>query len=454
MRRAATPNCVTKDLYSSPAAGSTVSSSRLDVRWNPKCFGEKNMDLYLYKQASPMPIHVWKSVGTRNGQVGVDLVSQWWNGTDQAAMNLQIVPAGSQPWETSYPLSHSFVVNIPGGQTNPPAMSGTQYVTDMDPSSGQISHGGLAAAIVVPTIALLLFLAGAFYCIRKRAVKRDEDVYNASMYSKYADSPHAGMTQASSMAPRSVYDASQFDTSASTYAPYHADYAPAAAAPALTESQVALQPGDSFESSQDDYSYPDATDDSTLALAADPPKQRVTSMTRMYYASQPRTASRRSLQHPDAWFESGTESFDPDTIPSTREEAERQTRYSTRGNRDARMRRRNDALPAIPHALGLYEPYEAAVPAPAARGADMPPATEPKRESFSFIDTRSKRRVSAGLVDATTREEKVSSFLAQLPSGNAYQNTEGGRATGRDTSMSARSRPKSMDSSLFHDAFE
>lgn len=490
VRRADSTNCRTKDLYVAPSAGSKVAAGNMTLQWNPKCFSSGKVDVYLYaqqQQSAALPVHAWLSLPASQGSYDVQLLPQWWNATDSVPMNLQFVPSGSQAWETPYPLSSSFTVTNPSGSASQGQSIGSQYVTDLDPSAGQISHGGLAAAIVVPAVVVLGLLAAAFLWLRKRAHKREEERRENSMrYSQYAGTHSGGeMTQAaSSVPPMSVYNMNHYQMDEPAFLPEHAEQHHGHTPSPLIESSYDLAPvaKEHDDSIDDTQSGPSNGEMEATVDEESEPEQRVVprsrSSTRLHYAGLPRGPARRSMLEPDFWFENTQDSLDMDSIPSTREEAEKQLQSRSRrppsqrlsvrdvGPRPrSRSRRRTIELEEAP------EPASPAALAPAIQRSVPPTMLQyttqgPPRESFTFVDDSNQRRVSSNMLGTHTRDEKVSAYLSQLPSFDESPGSElyvppvsEGRTSRRQSQAApsvrtARSRPVSMEGTMFHDAFD
>ncbi|WFD26602.1 hypothetical protein MNAN1_001585 [Malassezia nana] len=178
VRRQSKP-CRSKDLYQAPAAGQAVSSNVLTLRWNPDCIQSSTIDVYLYSQHQSMslPVHAWLGLSTAAGSKNVPLQSQWWNHTQNMTVNLQMVPGQSQPWESPYPLSYSWTLGqADDGDVNIDASvaSSNKDVTRYE-APDSLSPDKLAAACILPILALLAVLFGGYLWQRKRQAKRDAE---------------------------------------------------------------------------------------------------------------------------------------------------------------------------------------------------------------------------------------------------------------------------------------
>ena len=76
-------------------------------------------DVYLYSQKgdSVLPIHAWLGLNARDGAKTVQLDSKWWDKQQDLHVNLQYVPNGFQPWETSYPLGATWILSANSSET-------------------------------------------------------------------------------------------------------------------------------------------------------------------------------------------------------------------------------------------------------------------------------------------------------------------------------------------------
>ena len=199
-------SCRAADLYVSPKGGQTVKEGPLTLQWNPECVrNASNIDIYLYshqQQSANIPIHAWTRIEAESNHVNVSLDSRWWNATDEAKMNIQIVDSGHLPWDTNHPISHTWTVTNPGGGSEGSSFNIVKMglITDFGSSTG-LSKGALAAAVICPIVGTLIFLIAAFIFVHRRNrnkhIKEREEMRERSMYSysmTHHSTPYAGST--------------------------------------------------------------------------------------------------------------------------------------------------------------------------------------------------------------------------------------------------------------------
>lgn len=147
--------------------------------WKPECLGgASKIDIYLYsqlQQSASIPIHAWTGIDPNARSIEVSLDSRWWNGTKETRMNHQIVRSGHQPWDTRNPISQTWKATSPdGGDSHEFNIVKMGLITDMSGSSGHLSHGALAAAVVCPIIGSLIIIIALFIFIHRR--RRDQRI--------------------------------------------------------------------------------------------------------------------------------------------------------------------------------------------------------------------------------------------------------------------------------------
>ncbi|WFD44568.1 hypothetical protein MPSI1_003236 [Malassezia psittaci] len=507
VRRSTSVSCKASDLYIAPKGGSTISVGDVQLQWNSKCFSGENLDIYLYaqqQQTAVRPIHAWLNLPSSQGQANVQFLAKWWNGTDQIPMNLQMVPSGGQAWATSYPMSNTFQVSNPSGQPTGTESASSEHVTQYGTSSGQMSAGPLAAAIVVPIIAVLALIAGAFFWLFRRKQKQSRQRAQASsMYSNYACSSTQDMSQAPSIRPVSLYESF----------PYHPDtsqdidqYDNQLQTQSMEpEKSLPMVPVDKeSNNSLTDLTNSHGNASSSTLTVSDPdqtylePESRSTTRRHHPRYTRPR---RMSSTDADSWYDRpyGTPAMDAMRSPrdSSRRHSRRHTpqRNSRRSTLEYPVRsvRREERVAPL-HTYTMDEAAEPANPHNFAGQNNVAPAVplqymqDADREPFTFIDDTNQRRVSSQQVGSRSASEKVLSYLSQLPSfdnagttsdapateapsaptdparhssqaiaqghgSGARHSTKEAHSRSRPTSMhTSHSRPVSVDGTMFHDA--
>jgi hypothetical protein len=179
------------DLYSSPAAGATIDATKpIKFTWNTACpLSTSQVDLYLNEPNSGL-IQAWTNVDFKSGEFEVQLKPKWWNSTETAHLQLSILGAGLQPWDTQSPAGPVFTVNYPassmfttvteggGVKTNTAAAAATATADGIfndvssTKSGGGISKGGIAAAVVVPILVVIIAVAVAIRFWRQRETEK------------------------------------------------------------------------------------------------------------------------------------------------------------------------------------------------------------------------------------------------------------------------------------------
>ncbi|KAJ9095985.1 hypothetical protein QFC21_005347 [Naganishia friedmannii] len=202
------------DLYLSPKSGANVaSSSAVTFKWDTTCLPSvTSIDLYLYTTAQGL-LHSYPGVDYSKGEYSVgELDPRWWNYTTKASVYLAIVDANVPRWLSSVPVGPTFDVYtakdalsttiVQAGTTivtaasaviassksaskatNTAAANGTaagaasddpgMFSSALHPAGG-LPRGAIAAAIVVPVLAvgLLVALYVKFARLREREKRK------------------------------------------------------------------------------------------------------------------------------------------------------------------------------------------------------------------------------------------------------------------------------------------
>ena len=175
------------DLYTSPAANSEVDSAKpLTFTWNPDCTLGSQVDLALYEPAGGF-IHGWSAVDFSKGEYTVNLQPSWWNNTASASVQLFITKTGAPSRDTAGPPGPVFkiaydasVTTTVNGQIQTSARVPTvtnggdaimQTVASENHHKG-LAKGAIAAAVVVPIIALAVIAGVAIRFWRAREAEK------------------------------------------------------------------------------------------------------------------------------------------------------------------------------------------------------------------------------------------------------------------------------------------
>lgn len=186
-------NLANGDLYIYPNTSSQIDATQpLTFKWNTACSLSSSVDLYLYEPSSATGlIHAWVGVNYADGQYTANLLPKWWNDTTTAQLQLSIINSGAASWDTSSPAGPVFtvdyaqsamvsVVNVGGASkttTLAAAVTQSQDAVFQDVSSTGdqhkgISKGGIAAAVIVPLLVLVIIGAVATRFWRQREAEK------------------------------------------------------------------------------------------------------------------------------------------------------------------------------------------------------------------------------------------------------------------------------------------
>ncbi|WFD19675.1 hypothetical protein MCAP1_001911 [Malassezia caprae] len=399
--------CHSKDLYRSPKPGQVVSNSALSLRWNADCIDSGTFDVYLYSQhqSTSLPVHAWLGLSTDDGAKSVPLQAQWWNHTQNMVVNLQFVPGGSQPWESPYPLSPSWTLGDTGDSNmgiDASVVSSNNDVTRYA-TPDNLSLGKLAAAVVLPILALIAVLVGGFLWQRKRQARREAERRERSL--SYAQS---------TISPPAVYTHTP-ETVAPTWDPAPVSY-------------VDMQPESPKEHGMDSITS-SVQDSSDIPEAPAPPPSTEKRRTRP--KAKRSTYSTSTQQCPTPWLE------DPYLLPEDNLPAPlAQTDEQRWAHRSPRIK---DAGGDI---NGLPQPAQA-------RGADLTTAlgltfpaqahdTEEEQGPYTF-EPQENLGTTPHALGTHSRDERIYAYLSKLQEANDASDTDRGIA-----------RPSSAASWLSH----
>ncbi|RSH90539.1 hypothetical protein EHS25_001144 [Saitozyma podzolica] len=185
----ATCNLANGDLYIFPNASSTVDATKqVTFTWNTACAMSSSVDLYLYESSGL--IHAWTQQDFSAGSYTATLLPSWWNDTTSASLQLSIINHGQPSWMTSSPAGPVFTVDYAASamyttttkngavQTVTASAAATQSSdavfqnVSSTKSSGGISKGAIAAAVIVPLLALAAIAAVAVRFWRQREAEK------------------------------------------------------------------------------------------------------------------------------------------------------------------------------------------------------------------------------------------------------------------------------------------
>ncbi|KAG8971389.1 hypothetical protein FRB90_010509, partial [Tulasnella sp. 427] len=159
-------------LYLAPTANQVVDSSqKLTISWDTSCFNPapSAIDIYLTAPLTSDPdIHAFTSIDYSKGTVSVDLKPKWWNSTSLISLELNIVEAGTPAQLTQFPSAPLFNVTYDPSTAATNTQVAAAANTDVPDApytsvnnifhGGGLSKGGLAAAVLLPLLAVFVGL--------------------------------------------------------------------------------------------------------------------------------------------------------------------------------------------------------------------------------------------------------------------------------------------------------
>ena len=180
-------NLLAGDLYSYPTKGASIDASQpLTVKWATDCSMSSQVNVGLYSPATAGIVGMWSNQAYSAGEITVNLKPSMWNGTSTASLYFLISNPADPSWNPSSPPGPVFTVKYDPTVTT--TVNG-QVTTSMKPQvsnggdaimqtvastkeSGGISKGAIAAAVVVPIIAIALLVGVAVRFWRAREAEK------------------------------------------------------------------------------------------------------------------------------------------------------------------------------------------------------------------------------------------------------------------------------------------
>jgi hypothetical protein len=173
--------CTTGGFYQSPTAGQTVDyATPLNITWDTSCMTASAVDIYLYSPSSSQSIiHLWQNVYYKYGSYQTNLEPKWWNSTASTQLYLTIVPSGVQPFMATIPAGPVFsaTYSAPSSGSVPQVADTSSIGAAIDNVSNAPStkhgpsKGAIAAAVLVPLIAIGLLVFGCWIKVKRGAEK-------------------------------------------------------------------------------------------------------------------------------------------------------------------------------------------------------------------------------------------------------------------------------------------
>lgn len=129
------------------------TTNSLNITWDNTCLSTSAVDIYLYApSASESLIHMWQNVNFANGYYESTLESSWWNGSSSIALQLSIIEHGSQPFMATLPAGPIWTATSAGNSSSSSTDAGITDVNNFATSGHAISHGKIAAAVIMPLL--------------------------------------------------------------------------------------------------------------------------------------------------------------------------------------------------------------------------------------------------------------------------------------------------------------
>jgi len=153
-RKRANPACANGGFYKTPTSGqSIVSGTSFNMSWDPSCLTAGAVDIYLYAPgASVSRIHLWQNVNFALGSYTDKLQASWWNSTGPISLQLSIVESGTPPFLAALPAGPVFTATVGTSDSGSAVSSNIQNVNNFNTPKAGLSHGKIAAAVILPLL--------------------------------------------------------------------------------------------------------------------------------------------------------------------------------------------------------------------------------------------------------------------------------------------------------------
>jgi len=149
--------------------------------------GTSNVNLYLIAPSLDNPnVYEWDNIPVSEGSYNVTLMPRWWKSTPSVQLQFQMVPSGTPAWMSTLPSGPVFTATYttPASGTPPSAdtsISDSSTSTNVSQivsgaaSTSQLSKGKIAAAVIMPLLAIIFGTIVWLYFSRKKGfTKRKE----------------------------------------------------------------------------------------------------------------------------------------------------------------------------------------------------------------------------------------------------------------------------------------
>lgn len=211
------PTCDSPLLYKSPSTGDTIQASDpFTITWDTSyasCLGNgaTNIDIYLLSPAAQSGhVKIFSSIPFSAGTYTKTLDPSWWGGNNDIQLTVNFSPTG-QPLALS-PFAGGPVVNVKSTGTSSSGNSDSSSDPTIKTSGdvvqgGSLPKGSIAAAILLPIIAVLIGLGIYIKMSRKKQAERSR---------RFSQVLHARMSRISGDWQQMAQDNSMFGVREST----------------------------------------------------------------------------------------------------------------------------------------------------------------------------------------------------------------------------------------------
>jgi hypothetical protein len=179
-KREVPSSCFTGGFYKSPAAGDQVDSSKpVTISWDTACMeNTKAIDIHVLSPygnaAAPF---TFTNVNFAAGSYSATLDPNWWGKNATGKLQLNILEAGEGLYMQQFPAGPIWGVSYSAptaGATPVDAAAASQESTlnvNNFASGKKVSSGGIAAAVLLPIIAIAALIAFAYVKISRKQAK-------------------------------------------------------------------------------------------------------------------------------------------------------------------------------------------------------------------------------------------------------------------------------------------
>ncbi|PAV14829.1 hypothetical protein PNOK_0938200 [Pyrrhoderma noxium] len=171
-------SCSSGGFITSPEAGQEIdTSNEVMFAWDSSCLDITAADLYLYAPYRDSSlVQMFKNVDFTKGSYNTTLKPKWWNSSSSVELELTIVETGTYAFLATLPPGPVWTANYDSTKQTDSSDVGTTSTTDsnvttvnnLETGKSGLTKGQLAAAVLLPLIAVGLALAAYIVISRKR----------------------------------------------------------------------------------------------------------------------------------------------------------------------------------------------------------------------------------------------------------------------------------------------